>query len=178
MGIVRPPGKVKLIVGMLAGDVDLFGRAKQLLCRQFGPVELESPIWPFTATDYYQAEMGPDLKRRFLAFAELIQPDRLAEIKRGTNELEARICDDLLLERDRRAVNLDPGYMSLSKLVLASTKDHVQRVYLQQGIYAEVTLRYEHGRWQAWPWTYPDYADKTYHSFFQEVRDRLRRQLG
>lgn len=177
MGKPRPPARVKLIVGMLSGDVDLLERARHLLSRQFGPVDLQSPIWPFASTNYYEPEMGGELKRRFVSFAGLIHPDRIAEIKRTTNDLERRICDELLLAEDRRAVNLDSGYIGLSKLVLATTKDHAHRIYLQRGIYAEVTLRFERGAWASWPWTYPDYAGPTYHAFFLQVRERLRHQL-
>jgi len=177
MGKPRPPQKVKLIVGMLSGDVDLLARAQKLLGRTFGAVELQSDVWPFDATDYYEAEMGPQLKRQFVAFADCIQPDALAEIKRTTNEIEARICEDMLVDLDHRPVNLDPGYVALSKLVLATTKDHAHRVYVQRGIYAEVTLKFEHGAWRPWPWTYPDYAAGTYYDFFNQVRERLHRQL-
>ncbi len=177
MATPRPAAKVKLIVGMLSNDTDLLDRAAHLLTKQFGPVDLPSRLWPFETTDYYQAEMGPKLKRQFICFTELIHPERLAEIKRITNDLEARICDDLLLSRQSRPVNLDPGYIGLSKLVLATTKDHAHRIYLQRGIYAEVTLKFEHDAWRPWPWTYPDYAAPSYHDFFNKVRDRLRQQL-
>jgi len=177
MGKPRPPQKVKLIVGMLSGDVDLLARAQKLLGRTFGTVELQSDVWPFDATDYYEAEMGPQLKRKFVAFAECIQPDALAEIKRTTNDLEARICEDMLVDPDRRPVNLDPGYVALGKVVLATTKDHAHRIYVQRGIYAEVTLKFEHGAWRPWPWTYPDYVAGTYYDFFTQVRERLHQQL-
>jgi hypothetical protein len=162
---------------MLSSDTDLLARARQLLAAQMGSVDIQSAVWPFESTDYYEPEMGADLKRQFVSFEDLIHPERIGEIKRATNELETRICDDLLLPPDQRAVNLDPGYVALSKLVLATTKDHAHRIYLQRGIYAEVTLRFEDGAWRPWPWTYPDYAAPDYHGFFVEVRDRLREQL-
>jgi hypothetical protein len=121
--------------------------------------------------------MGPDLKRCFVSFAELISPERIAEIKRMTMDLEVRLADDCLRPPEQRVVNLDPGYMNLSKLVLATTKDHAHRIYLDRGIYAEVTLRFCQGKWTAWPWTYPDYAAETYHPFFMQVRQRLAEQL-
>lgn len=163
---------------MIGPDHDLMRRARKMLTRAFGETDLTSDVWPFDATDYYEAEMGPDLKRWFVSFNELISPERLAEIKRTTMELEARLADDCLRPRDQRVVNLDPGYIALSKLVLATTKDHAHRIYIQRGIYAEVTLQFTKGTWQAWPWTYPDYAADTYHPFFMQVRQRLVEQLN
>lgn len=172
----RAAKPVKLLVGLLSGDVDLLRRARQLLIRQFGPVELESEVWPFDQTDYYEAEMGPALRRCFLALERPISPGDLAEIKRTANELEARIAEDCLLPDIPRPVNIDPGYIELTKLVLATTKDRGHRVYLGRGIYAEVTLLYDRGAWQTLPWTYPDYHRPEYHAFFTRVRARLKEQ--
>ncbi len=178
MGVPRPAKAAKLIVGMLSNDADLLRRARQLLSRQVGPVDLESEIWPFDATDYYAPEMGSGLQRQFLSFDRLIRPEQLAALKRTTNDLEARICDECAVPREFRRVNLDPGYVTLSKLVLATTKNYSHRIYLREGIYAEVTLRYEKGAWHAWPWTYPDYVADTYHGFLSRVRDQLAEQLS
>ncbi len=178
MGRIRPPKPAKLICGLIGSDPDLLARARELLAKQVGAIEAISDLWPFDTTDYYQDEMGTDLKRQFVSFAAPLQVDRLAEIKRLTNEIERRIADEVLDREIPRPVNLDPGYITLSKLVLATTKDYSHRIYLQAGIYAEVTLHYESGGWQAWPWTYPDYAAATYHGFFTQVRDALKRQIS
>ncbi|MFH1745691.1 MAG: DUF4416 family protein [Planctomycetota bacterium] len=172
----RKPTPVKLIVGLLAGDIDLLRRARQLLKRTYGPVDLESDFWPFTQTDYYETEMGPDLTRWFLGFERLIRPDNLAEIKLRTNDLEELMTKQCLLPDRPRPVNLDPGYLNLAQLVLATTKDHAHRLYLGLGIHAEVTLYFKDGQWQTWPWTYPDYREPHYHAFFTQVRERYREQ--
>jgi hypothetical protein len=173
MGHIRAPHRVKLICGMIGPDHDLMLRARKLMTHAFGETDLVSEVWPFTFTHYYDAEMGPDLKRWFVSFAELISPERIAEIKRLTMQIEARMTDECLHPPDQRVVNLDPGYMDLGKLVLATTKDQAHRIYLQQGIYAEVTLWFTHGKWTTWPWTYADYAAETYHPFLMQVRQRL-----
>ena len=175
MGAMRPAAYVKLIVGLLSGDPDLLRRARQRLHRRFGEIDFESPRWPFDHTDYYAAEMGPDLQRWFLAFDALIRPDALVEIKQFTNDLEAEIADETL-RVVARPVNLDPGYLHLGKLVLASTKDRAHRIYLGGGIYAEVCLHYRDGQWCSYPWTYPDYQRPEYHEFFTVVRNRLMQQ--
>jgi hypothetical protein len=122
--------------------------------------------------------MGEGLRRQFVSFERLIDPGELAHYKTLTNELEKRICYDCGLPTDQRQVNMDPGCVSFSKLVLTTTKDYSHRVYLRDGIYAESTLHYEHGRWIPWPWTYPDYADTRYHAFFREVRERFKAKLA
>lgn len=178
MGRPRSAAHVKYVVGLLGSDPDLLRRARQLLSRRFGSIDLESPLWPFDYTDYYTAEMGPNLQRGFLSLAGLLPPDRLVEVKRETNALEQRLADDALDPQIPRPVNLDPGYLDLGKLILASTKDASHRIYLGEGIFAEVTLTYVHGQWQTLPWTYPDYADARTHAFLTEVRQRLRAQRG
>lgn len=170
----RAAKPVKLFAGLLGGDADLLHRARQLLTRRFGPADLESDLWPFDQTDYYEAEMGPALRRWFLSFERLIAPGHLAEIKLETNAVEQEIAEACLLPDIPRPVNIDPGYVELTKLVLATTKDRGHRIYLGHRIYGEVALQYTGGAWQPLPWTYPDYARPEYHAFFVEVREQLR----
>jgi hypothetical protein len=155
---------------MLSSVPDEFSAAKELLERRFGPVDSGSDLFPFEATHYYDDELGTPIQKQFLAFDRLIDPGRLASIKCFTNELEH------LRARERgtqpsRPINLDPGYLDASRLVLATTKDRAHRIYLGQGIYAEVTLMYEQGAWRPLPWTYPDYSAPTYHPFLVEARE-------
>lgn len=178
MGAIRTAKQVNLICGLISSDVDLMARAVRMMTEYFGPTDAQSDTWPFEDTDYYLAEMGDDLLRRFVSFERLIRPDEIAYIKGITNEIERRLCRDLGVSDDQRRVNLDPGYMALAKLVLATTKDFSHRIYLRDGIYAESTLHYENGQWLAWPWTYPDYAADRYHAFFNELRDRYRMKLN
>jgi hypothetical protein len=172
----RPAGLVKLFAGLLSGDPDLLRRARQLLVRRFGPIDVESELWPFDQTEYYREEMGPDLKRRFLSFESLVRPERLPEFKLETNALELEIADQCLLPGIPRPVNIDPGYLDLTKLVLATAKDRGHRIYIGHGVYAEVTLQYVRGGWQTLPWTYPDYTRPEYHAFFEHVRERFWQQ--
>jgi hypothetical protein len=176
MARIRAAQPVKLIVGLLGGDVDLLRRARQLLVHEYGAVDLESDFWPFVETDYYRPEMGPGLQRWFLSFERLIRPEALAEIKRQTNEFEAKMAEECLSAERPRPVNLDPGYLNLFKLVLATTKDRDHRIYVGSGIYAEVTLHHRDGAWQTWPWTYPDYRKPEYLAWFERVRGVYRKQ--
>ncbi len=172
MGTAREPAPVKLIASLLTGDVDMLPKVRAALARAFGPTDLESEILPFDHTDYYAAEFGSALQRQFVTFERLIAPEDLPAVKRQTNEMERALAQE-----GRRRVNIDPGYVSLSKLVLATTKDHAHRLYLGQGIYGEVTLAYQQGRFRPWPWTYSDYASDSYCALFLEIRKRYKAQI-
>ncbi len=172
MGTIRQPRPVKLIASIFSGDEMLLAVAREALAKHFGPMDRQSNVFPFDHTTYYAPEFGEGLVRQVVAFRDLIPPDSLAEIKRATNELEMTWTVDR-----RRRVNLDPGYVSLSKLVLATTKNYSHRIYLGQGIYAEVTLHYEQGAFHSWEWTYPDYASPAYLELFAEIRHIYVEQL-
>jgi hypothetical protein len=172
MGTAREPQSVKLVVSLLAGELDLLTRARESLSAAFGAVEFASELLPFDHTDYYTPEFGPDLQRQIITFERLVPPATLPAIKRQTNDLEWSLA-----EGGRRRINIDPGYLSLNKLVLATTKDHAHRLYLGQGIYGEVTLSYQRGHFRAWPWTYPDYGSERYCLLFEDLRARYRLQL-
>ncbi len=175
MGRISAPQPVKLFVGLLAARAETFEAAQAEMEIEFGPVDAVGEVIPFDFTDYYEAEMGPNLLRKFVAFERLIDPGELASAKSFTNDLEEKITEGA--GGDRRVVNLDPGYVTLAKLVLASTKDNVHRLYLGEGIFAEVTMHYAGGRFNAWPWTYPDYQSEAYCKFFESVRNRYRDAL-
>ena len=172
MGAIRKPLPVKLIMPMFSGHSELFVVVGRALVDRFGPVDYRSPGLPFDHTDYYRNEFGGGLERRFLAFEKLIDPGELAGIKRLTNDLEEGWA-----QGGKRRINLDPGYISGSKLVLATTKNHGHRIYLGQGIYAEVTLAYRDQDFRALPWTYPDYASEAYIEIMREIRRIYMAQL-
>jgi hypothetical protein len=172
MGLVSQPSPVLLIVAATSRYLDVLRVGLEQCETRFGAAAGVSEAFSFTETDYYAAEMGVDLKKQFWAFQE-IDPGRLAAIKRQTNDWETEFAA-LKLHPEPRPLNLDPGYITLAKLVLASTKDHAHRIYLNDGIYAEVTLAYRRGGWQAFPWTYPDYRRHDFQEFFTRCRESLR----
>ncbi|MFH1084215.1 MAG: DUF4416 family protein [Chloroflexota bacterium] len=172
MAKAAAPQPVKLIVPMLAADTALFGAAQARLAAHLGEADYVSAPLPFGYTHYYEPEFGPGLLRQFIALRRLIDPGSLAEIKTLTNALE----EEWRLAGKRR-LNLDPGYLDGGKLVLATTKNHSHRIYLRDGIYAEVTLIYRHKGYVALPWTYPDYASEDYQQILREVRALYLSQL-
>jgi Domain of unknown function (DUF4416) len=172
MGIVSPAAPVKLFIGMITGQPALYDQVRRPLTERFGPVDLESPVFPWTHTAYYEKEMGPDLKRQFLFFEQPVSPDTLPEIKGFTNTLEQRWVRSSP-ERNFRQINLDPGYVALSKLVLATTKDYSHRIYLRDGIYAEVTLMFQGKSFVPLPHTYPDFRSEEYIALFNRARQSI-----
>lgn len=173
MGSVRPPGEVKLFCGLLLAPHIALQEVEDALARLYGPVSLRSAPLPFTHTTYYAREMGPQLTRLYVAFAPLIALGALAAIKHTTNALERQ------WEKapEQRQVNIDPGYLDLAKVVLASTKDHMHRLYIGEGMFAEVTLRYRQQHFQPWEWTYPDYREPESLAFFEQLRAQYRTQV-
>lgn len=168
---------VNLICGVLAGKAEWLDAARQRLVETFGPTDLDSDIWPFNYTDYYEDQMGPGLLRRFHSLERLIEPGELPATKVATNRMEAALAA-AIGDPPERPANLDPGYVCRAKLVLATTKDYTHRLYLGQGIYGEATLRWRDGSFAPWEWTYPDYRSKQYIEFFARVRLAYTRKLA
>lgn len=173
MGTPKPPAPAKPILGLITREPSLKEEVKAILVPEWGGVELESEPLRFDFTDYYQAELGPELLRWWLSFEQTIPLERLPELKHYTNRLE------LILSRPdgRRSINLDPGYLTLQNLVLATTKPAPHRVYLGEGIYAELTLIYLSRGFKPLSWTYPDYRTEAAIRFFNQVRQSLKEGL-
>jgi hypothetical protein len=136
-------------------------------------VALASPAFDFGETDFYRASMGDGLKKQFFVFDRSLDPAELSDIKLQTNRWEAEYAE-LGNHSEERPLNLDPGYITLAKLVLASTKDHAHRLYLGRGIFAEITLQYRARGWRPFEWTYPDYRRADFQEFFTQCREHLK----
>jgi len=165
MGQIKKHQLVKLIIAFIFKEEALLNKARAFLEKQFGEIDFESQILSFNHTTYYAEEFGKHLKRRFVSFKKLISPSKLPEIKIITNKLEKKLSKGL-----KRTINIDPGYLDLAKLVLASTKDYKHRIYLNKGVYSEVTLFYENKSFRPWDWTYPDYKSNEYIAIFNKIR--------
>ncbi len=164
--------KVKLFIGFIYSKEDSYLKARYLLIKRFGRLDFESRSLPFVHTRYYEQEFGTDLKRKFLSFGELIRSEKLARIKIITNKIERNLAVS-----GKRRINIDPGILSLGKVILATTKDYRHRVHLSKGIYAEVTLYYQNKSFQPWEWTYPDYRTPEYIQIFNYIRSVYSRQI-
>lgn len=173
---LNEPRPVKLIIGILAADRQCVHAAIEAILGKFGKADFMSDVWPFDKTDYYKDQTGPHILRQFVSIERLIAPALLAKIKHRTNRIEQKLARTLALPLPR-PVNLDPGIIEPSKLVLATTKNYSHRIYIGKKMYAEVTLIFDKGRWQPFDYTYPDYRQQCYSDFFDSVRARLVEQL-
>jgi len=165
---------------MFTSEKNLFGLYKEELIKRFGEVDIESNIQPFDFTDYYENEFGKKLIQKLFSFSNLVRQDELAEIKIITNKLENKNIDKNItknLTHHKRRINLDPGYITLNKYILASTKNGPSRIYLNQGIYAEITLRFINKSFVPCEYTYPNYKTDEYINFLNSVRQKYKLQL-
>jgi hypothetical protein len=177
MGKIRPAKQVKLFAGIIASGEETLLAAEKELESKLGKISLRSGIIPFDHTDYYEAEMGGGLLRRWVGFEKTRLPSELAPAKVTTNAIEDKFTKNGGRRTGRR-VNIDPGYAELAKVVLASTKDFGHRIYIGEGIYAELTLIYCKGEgYKGLPWTYPDYQGKEGGKFLSELRNQLKDEI-
>ncbi len=170
----------KFIISMFTSDKCLFSLYKEELIKRFGEVDFESNVQPFNFTDYYEKEFGKNLVQKLFSFSALIRQDELAEIKIITNDLENNNIDKNIkknITHHKRKINLDPGYITLDKYILASTKNGPSRIYLNQGIYAEITLRFINKSFVPCEYTYPNYKTNEYINFLNSVRLKYKLQL-
>jgi len=172
MGHYTHPAKVRLIIGFLGKNQAIIEKARKILCQHYGKEEEVMSCIPFIWTNYYGKELGGKPLRCFASYEKLLNREKIVEIKRNTNEIE-----DFLKEKGLRPVNLDPGYLTLGQLFLASTKDQRQRVYLGRGIFLEPSLFFKNGKFHPFQWTYRDYRSKKYLEYFIRARSKLAYQL-
>lgn len=157
--------EAKLICGLIAREPHISG-AEELLEKTFGKIDSASEVISFDFSDYYEPEMGKELLRRWVSFEGTIGQPEIVRAKLKAIGMER----DLASPDGKRTVNLDAGYVSASKLVLASTKNFSHRIYLWGGIFAEIALIFEHGSFEPLRWTYPDYRTEVAVEYFKRVR--------
>ena len=176
MADARLPDAALLIVAAFSRHTEAIRWARQHLEEAFGPIALTGEPYRFDQTRYYEQQMGAGLDKQLLAFRDLARLDDLARIKRGTNDLERQLTETQAY-LEPRPLNLDPGLLTLGKFMLATTKDQAHRIYVGDGIYAEVTLRFHDGAFEPWPWTYADYREPYVRAFLKLARDFYRQRL-
>jgi hypothetical protein len=163
---------VKLFVAVLWAQSDSLQRAMEILRSRWGDTDFESADFAFDITDYYEPEMGKDLKRRLVSFRTLVLPDCLSSAKHICNDVEDRLSGET-----GRHVNLDVGYLDHSKIVLASFKGAGQKIYLSDGVWADMVARYRDGRYCPFEWTFPDFRDGRYDRDLTQIRQMYLKQL-
>lgn len=173
MGKIKPYPPVKLVAAIAASDIALWEECRDKLESLYSPLDDKIDWYDFYHTGYYLPEMGKKLKKRMVSFQELIMAEQLPAIKLAANQLEAEFAVN-----GKRRFNIDPGYICAPRLVLATTKDYSHRIYLGNGIFADVHLSYQKGGYRAQEWTYPDYQMPQVLSFFNKVRETYLTRLA
>jgi hypothetical protein len=166
---------VKLVSGLIFNQHAPLALTQEKLAIAFGEIDFESEVYAFNITTYYEQEFGKNLKRKFLTFSKLIPPEILPEIKLETNKIENELSHK---SAGKRTVNIDPGYISLEKLVLATTKNFSHRPYLSSGIFAELEYYYKSGSFHALEWTYPEYRASEKIDLFNGLRKKYIENLS
>ena len=172
MSIPSDSEQVRLISSVFSNEKSLIEKVLDQLEKKLGPIGWKSPWLLFDRTRYYEREMGWPLHRLFVFFKNLIAPEDIINVKLFTNGLENEY-----LKSGKRKINIDPGYMSLERLVLATGKNYTHRIYLSRGVYADLTLIYHRGSFRPLEWTYRDYSDPEVILFFNEERERYKMQI-
>lgn len=177
MGSIQPHFPTLAMVAVFSRHPAAMTWGLEKLQTMLGPIALQSEDFDFSETRFYTKEMGEGLRKRLILFEPWYDAGHLAECKLQTNAWEEELAQTGQFP-DARPLNLDPGYLTLAKFVLATTKDREHRLYLRDGIYAEQTLFFAHKRWQPRPWTYPDYCRADFHVFFHTARRYLKEKLN
>ena len=167
--VIPPPAK--LFIGILTDSDNFLNKAETVLTRKYGKIDLKTGKIQFSHTEYYSS-IGKNLFKVFFSFERLFMREQIVKIKLFTNNLEKRIST-----KDKRNINIDPGYLTLSNVFLASCKDFFHRIYLDRGVYLENEYRYVGRQFQPWQWTYPDYLKVDYLDFFYDVRKTYYKQI-
>jgi len=168
MGRINPAPQAHPFVAVMYTDQMEYDRLQGIMQERFGALLGCGPEYKVADfTDYYRREFGDQLRKQFWVFATPLSMEKFHQQKVWSNSLEAQGDDE------RRTLNIDPGYLAPSKLVLFSTKNFSHRVYLGNGIYGEVTMLYEHGKFRFLPWTYPDYQWGENTRFMWQMRSKI-----
>ena len=166
MGTIKQHPPVKAFAGITFQTEKQLVSVLDKLSETFGTIDIKSGIFSFDRfTDYYQAEMGSGLQKILVSFETCIPVSYLPKMKIKTNHMEEGFMVD-----GKRSVNIDPGYLTLAKVVLATTKDYIHRLYLSDGIFGDLHLTFKNGTYRAQPWTYPDYSQELVETFFLKMR--------
>ncbi len=163
---------VKLVAAVLYQKIEDFQSGLALLEKAFSSIDFQGSAFPFVESDYYQEEMGSDLKRLMISFDELVMPDTLVKAKQTTKQLEQQLAD-----QGNRTVNLDIGYLDIFKLILASFKGRSNKIYMGEQVWADMILYFEKGDYQSFLWSFPDFKSGIYNKDLISIRNKYKRQL-
>jgi hypothetical protein len=169
----RPPDALcKRVIAVLAPGQGPFPELWERLETEFGAIDFKGEPIPFDTTQYYRDEFGSGLWRGFIALRGLQSPERLPDLKHAAARLESALG-----RNGKRIFNLDIGYLDPDKLVLASFKRGPCKLYLRDGVYADLLLRYSKGGFDPFPWAFTDFRDGRYVKSLLVIREKLKSEL-
>ncbi len=163
------PPAGRLLISVIYRDDEDFHNAVRTIHGRIGRIEYASGPFPFDRTEYYEREMGAPLFRRFLLAAGDVAREELVQAKIAAESIEEDFSVD-----GKRNVNIDPGLLTDENIVLATGKNYSHRIYLRDGVFADLTLVFEKGEYRALPWTYPDFASPEIRTFLTMLRTLCR----
>lgn len=172
MGTPGNPKPVRFFTSIIYQEDGQSPEVDKRLTTLLGDILSRTVPAPFLHTNYYEKEMGAGLLRYFLLFQPFYDRTELPSVKLRTNDIETAMS-----KQGRRTVNIDPGYLSLEHVVLGTTKGYSHRIYLDRGIYGDLTLMYTSGTFGSLPWTYPDYGSADLISMLNRWREEYRADL-
>ncbi|MDA8405490.1 MAG: DUF4416 family protein [Deltaproteobacteria bacterium] len=173
MSVPQDPDPAQLVISLLSAQENPLDTLSENLETLFGPVENVFGPLRFDFTTYYDIELGVGIKRWIVTAQKLVDPASLAEIKLSTNGIERKFAT----AEGRRRFNLDPGLMTLGNFVLATGKNNAHRIYLRDGIFADLTLIFRRASYRSLEWTYPDYSDSILINILNQIREMYKQKL-
>jgi len=179
MSVPQMPTPARILVSIIFSETGPGSRSNFIenviksLTRKLGQTDFVSEVSQFTQTRYYEQEMGGGLQRVFVSFKKLVPREQLAWIKLFTNRLEIEFARP----DGSRCCNIDPGLLTVENFILATGKNFTHRIYLKDGIFSEVTLLFQNGKFRTLPWTYRDYAAEPVVEMLTAMRKNLMKEL-
>jgi len=162
-----------LFFAITVNDKNLFKIIEKIITKKYGNILFESEILNFDEkTNYYKKEMGEKLWKKYYSLEPIISLENIFQYKHDSNELEDQFSND-----NKRNVNIDPGYITLFNFSLLTTKGYSHRIYLERGIYSEITLIYKNKKYEYLPWTYPDYKSDDVLKLLEKSRIFLKNNI-
>ncbi|MCS7171537.1 MAG: DUF4416 family protein [Aquificaceae bacterium] len=155
-------GLAKPVMAVLYSDKD----ALEKFLKELSVERISEPFYFQGLQRYYGSEMGEGLLKVFLSLKGFMKREELKHFKLWSMEREVTYS-----KNEKRRLNIDPGYVEESHLVLASSKKRGGRLYLGEGVYGEMEYLYLYGGFRPLYWTYGDYRDVRVRSFFERVRE-------
>ncbi|ADG70401.1 DUF4416 family protein [Brachyspira murdochii] len=174
MSKVLKQSKAVLITALMYNDINIYNLALEKLINNFGEIEVISDEYLFSHSIYYKEEMGDTLNKRFIVFKNMIERDYISNVKRITDNIEREYLDD----KNNRKINIDPAILTLENFILVTNKNFTHRIYLKDGVFADLTLIYKKKEgYTELPWTYADYSSDETKKFLKKIRELFYNRL-